>query len=369
MLCARRRIDNDVLLMRDVYPLTVQVGAVVPFAAVLPSYALSSVGVGESPWHLICYHPFCSPCPTQPVGTAIKVGYQFHQRWPNPHVLYLRQRSPVAQRILRATLGMPLTHPAFTEEVIEQVGGLASFPPGFQGVTEPSRVVVLFLCWLPLPWSSMQRAVNGPASLHAQLHEGPSRAGGRMTPSQHAQVCKPNGYFAVTDPDAHTDLWAFCVLRLVARHSNAGPDPLDILFDQPLGWWDAEWPGSHGAAGCYRNDAPVNDTYFEACAAGSLSMASVQHARLLTPLILRACIGVVLLRCSGQATMHAASRDHSAAAARVRCSLLHGLLGAERSHPVRDACRSTWASPWRCTRGTRAMAGTRRCRGPPWAAP
>lgn len=78
-------------------------------------------------------------------------------------------------------------------------------------------------------------------------------------------MCKPNGYFAVTDPDAFTDLWAFCVLRLVARHNNSGPDELDILFDQPLGWWDAEWPGSHGAAGCFRNDGPVNDTYFEVC--------------------------------------------------------------------------------------------------------
>ena len=26
-------------------------------------------------------------------------------------------------------------------------------------------------------------------------------------------------------------------------------------------WWDGQWPSSQ--AGCYKNDVPVNDTYFE----------------------------------------------------------------------------------------------------------
>ena len=49
------------------------------------------------------------------------------------------------------------------------------------------------------------------------------------------QVCRPNGYYSVVDHTDFTDLWAFCVLRLVIRFNNSGPDPDDILYDQPLG--------------------------------------------------------------------------------------------------------------------------------------
>ena len=77
------------------------------------------------------------------------------------------------------------------------------------------------------------------------------------------QVCRPSGYFEVVDFQNQTDVWAFCVLRLVARHNNSGPDPLDILYDQPIGWWDSDWPGSHSMEGCYRNDDVVQDAYFE----------------------------------------------------------------------------------------------------------
>lgn len=75
-------------------------------------------------------------------------------------------------------------------------------------------------------------------------------------------MCKPNGYFTVVDFENLSDIWAFCVLRLVIRGDNTGAAD-NILYDQPLGWWDAHWPGSHNAQGCYTNDAPVNDTYFE----------------------------------------------------------------------------------------------------------
>lgn len=76
-----------------------------------------------------------------------------------------------------------------------------------------------------------------------------------------AQVCKPNGYFTVVDFEHMTDIWAFCVLRMVQRHNNSG-DPDNILYDHPMGWWDADWPGSHHVEGCFTNDAVVNDTYF-----------------------------------------------------------------------------------------------------------
>lgn len=77
------------------------------------------------------------------------------------------------------------------------------------------------------------------------------------------QVCRANGYFEVVDFQNQTDVWAFCVLRLVARLNNSGPDLLDVLFDQPIGWWDSDWPGSHSMEGCYRNDDVVEDAYFE----------------------------------------------------------------------------------------------------------
>ena len=57
------------------------------------------------------------------------------------------------------------------------------------------------------------------------------------------QMCKQNGYFPVVDQQNFTDLWAFCVLRLAIRHNNSG-DPDNILYDQPLGWWDTDWPGA-----------------------------------------------------------------------------------------------------------------------------
>ena len=92
------------------------------------------------------------------------------------------------------------------------------------------------------------------------------------------QLCRPNGYFEVVDFQNQTDVWAFCVLRLVARRNNSGPDPLDVLFDQPIGWWDSDWPGSHGAEGCNRNDDLVDDAYFEVgrpCQAATSSVPPV----------------------------------------------------------------------------------------------
>ena len=77
-----------------------------------------------------------------------------------------------------------------------------------------------------------------------------------------AQMCKPAGYFVVVDFDNFTDIWAFCALRLVIRNDNTGA-PDNILYDQPLGWWDAHWPGSHHTEGCYTNDDAVFDNHFE----------------------------------------------------------------------------------------------------------
>ena len=77
------RIDNDAVLMRDVYPVT----------------AL--------------------------------VGYQFSMRWTNAHVMYLRARSPLARRILRAVTSLPLDHPRFREDLVDKVGGPP--PSGIHG--------------------------------------------------------------------------------------------------------------------------------------------------------------------------------------------------------------------------------------------
>ncbi len=74
-------------------------------------------------------------------------------------------------------------------------------------------------------------------------------------------MCRPNGYYSVVDHEGFTDAWAFCALRLVLRHNNSGPDLEDVLFDQPLGWYDGQWPS--GQAGCFKNDERVSDAYFE----------------------------------------------------------------------------------------------------------
>ena len=68
-----RRLDNDAVLMRDVYPLT------------------------------------------------MLVGYQFTMRWTNAHVMYMRRRSPLTQRILRTVMSLPLNHPRFREDLVDKV--------------------------------------------------------------------------------------------------------------------------------------------------------------------------------------------------------------------------------------------------------
>ena len=67
------RIDNDAVLMRDVYPIT------------------------------------------------MLVGYQFCMRWTNAHVFYLKKGSPLAKRILDITRTMPLNHPEFLETIVDKV--------------------------------------------------------------------------------------------------------------------------------------------------------------------------------------------------------------------------------------------------------
>ena len=71
--CIWCRIDGDSVLMRDVYPVTVQ------------------------------------------------VGYQFAMRWMNAHIFYLKKGSPLSKRILNITQSMPLNHPEFRETVVEKV--------------------------------------------------------------------------------------------------------------------------------------------------------------------------------------------------------------------------------------------------------
>ena len=67
------RIDNDAVLMRDVYPIT------------------------------------------------MLVGYQFCMRWTNAHVFYVTKGSLLAKRILDITRTMPLNHPEFVETIVDKV--------------------------------------------------------------------------------------------------------------------------------------------------------------------------------------------------------------------------------------------------------
>lgn len=43
--------------------------------------------------------------------------------------------------------------------------------------------------------------------------------------------------------------------RLAIRHNNSGP-PDAVLYDQPLGWWDPDWPG------CFKSRDPINSTHW-----------------------------------------------------------------------------------------------------------
>lgn len=52
---------------------------------------------------------------------TVLVGYQFAMRWMNAHIFYIKQRSPLAKRILDITRGMPLNHPDFKDTIIEKV--------------------------------------------------------------------------------------------------------------------------------------------------------------------------------------------------------------------------------------------------------
>jgi hypothetical protein len=52
---------------------------------------------------------------------TVLVGYQFAMRWMNAHVFYIKRRSPLAKRILSTILSMPLNHPRFKEDIVEQV--------------------------------------------------------------------------------------------------------------------------------------------------------------------------------------------------------------------------------------------------------
>ena len=54
-------------------------------------------------------------------AVTILVGYQFVMRWMNAHVFYLKRKSPVSVRILEQLMMMPLNHPRFKQDIIEQV--------------------------------------------------------------------------------------------------------------------------------------------------------------------------------------------------------------------------------------------------------
>ncbi|KAL0046400.1 hypothetical protein WJX82_011453 [Trebouxia sp. C0006] len=123
-------VDTDVVLLRDVYPVTMQ------------------------------------------------IGYQFVMRWVNNHIYFMKQKSPLGKRILEQVRQLPFENsPKFVDEVINK-------------------------------------------------------------------TCKPKGYFAVTDSEQYRDFYNFCVFNLIkASEENKGNELDNILFDQPLGWWDQHWLG------------------------------------------------------------------------------------------------------------------------------
>ncbi|KAG2491638.1 hypothetical protein HYH03_010009 [Edaphochlamys debaryana] len=133
-------VDTDVVLLRDLYPVTVQ------------------------------------------------IGLQYNMRWTNNHVLYLHAGSPLATRMLRHVADMPY-------------------------------------------WD--ERTASGYVE----------------------DVCKPAGYRTAHVRYGNTDIYNICVARLAAAYNGTrgaeggaegaegGEEDLDaVLFSQPLGWYDAEWP-------------------------------------------------------------------------------------------------------------------------------
>ena len=68
-----------------------------------------------------------------------------------------------------------------------------------------------------------------------QVAELPFENSDRFRDETIGKICRPAGYFPVTDEEQFRDLYAFCVLRLVlAAEENSGSDLDNILFDQPL---------------------------------------------------------------------------------------------------------------------------------------
>jgi len=52
---------------------------------------------------------------------TVQVGYQFAMRWMNAHIFYLKKGSPLSKRILDITQSMPLNHPEFRDTIVEKV--------------------------------------------------------------------------------------------------------------------------------------------------------------------------------------------------------------------------------------------------------
>ena len=200
------RIDGDTVLMRDIYPATVL------------------------------------------------VGYQFILRWTNAHAMWLKRLSPLSTRILTTLMTMPLNHPRLKEDIIANVGPPAALRMhpcmgSFYHVLlrGPFGVVLNMPARSAYSYSSRKwlMAHDVPAASEGAFLGYPRHASSVCTgvtcwlnthlSSVLPQVCRPNGYYSVVDHENFTDLWAFCVLRMVIRYNNSGPDPDNILYDQPLG--------------------------------------------------------------------------------------------------------------------------------------
>ena len=113
-------------------------------------------------WFAMLWHdPSCHCC--------MQVGYQFIMRFTNPHIYYLKKKSPLGKCMLHEVGRLPFEDSeGFRENVIDG-------------------------------------------------------------------ICKSAGYLAVTDPEKHRDLYAFCIPKLIMKaKENSGHYYDNILLDQPL---------------------------------------------------------------------------------------------------------------------------------------
>lgn len=89
-------------------------------------------------------------------------------------------------------------------------------------------------------------------------------------------ICSSFHGQAAPDEYGNTDIYNACLFRIVLKLHNTGSAD-EMLYDQPLGWWDPDW------AGCQVDRAVVDDDRWHYLATNHLAMHSRYPKKLTVP--------------------------------------------------------------------------------------